>query len=121
MPGSDHQSIAKKTSTNLKSSSYSLTVSRESGGYPPPCGEEKSSPRTALTGAGSVSKQSHNQLKRSSSFSTSGIQKKHKMASLRDVTLADAAKYASLSDYGFFDKVSQESDLTKIPFSVSCP
>lgn len=58
------------------------------------------------------------QLKRSPSFSTSGTtgnshhtqhgqppSKKHKMATLRDVTFADAGKYGSLNDYAFFDKV----------------
>ncbi|XP_012253699.2 paired amphipathic helix protein Sin3a isoform X2 [Athalia rosae] len=58
------------------------------------------------------------QLKRSPSFSTSGStgnshhsqhgqppSKKHKMATLRDVTFADAGKYGSLNDYAFFDKV----------------
>lgn len=33
-------------------------------------------------------------------------QKKHKMSSCRDVTLAEAGKYGSLNDYAFFDKVS---------------
>lgn len=80
-----------------------MNVSRETNYLP--SAPEKETPRAAMTGPGSVNKQSHTQLKRSSSFSTSGIQKKHKMASLRDVSLADAAKYASLSDYGFFDKV----------------
>jgi len=59
------------------------------------------------------------QLKRSPSFSTSAtagnshhIQhgppplKKHKsVASVRDITIAEAGKYGSLNDYAFFDKV----------------
>ncbi|XP_066583983.1 paired amphipathic helix protein Sin3a-like isoform X2 [Prorops nasuta] len=58
------------------------------------------------------------QLKRSPSFSTAvsagnshHIQhgpppmKKHKVASQRDITIAEAAKYGSLNDYAFFDKV----------------
>lgn len=59
------------------------------------------------------------QLKRSPSFSTSVSTgnshhtqhgppppKKHKVAaSVRDVTIAEAAKYGSLNDYAFFDKV----------------
>lgn len=58
------------------------------------------------------------QLKRSPSFSTSvstgnshHLQhgqpplKKHKVASMRDVSIAEAAKYGSLNDYAFFDKV----------------
>lgn len=62
------------------------------------------------------------QLKRSPSFSTSGStgnshhsqhgqppSKKHKMATLRDVTFADAGKYGSLNDYAFFDKVSSRN------------
>jgi hypothetical protein len=53
-------------------------------------------------------------MKRSPSFSTSAPAahgpptKKHKMASLRDVSLAEAGKYGSLNDYAFFDKVSLE-------------
>lgn len=31
--------------------------------------------------------------------------KKHKVSSCRDVTLAEAAKYGTLNDYAFFDKV----------------
>ncbi|XP_071557175.1 paired amphipathic helix protein Sin3a isoform X1 [Temnothorax nylanderi] len=57
------------------------------------------------------------QLKRSPSFSTSAtagsnshIQhgpptKKHKVASMRDITIAEAGKYGTLNDYAFFDKV----------------
>ncbi|TGZ43780.1 Paired amphipathic helix protein Sin3a, partial [Temnothorax longispinosus] len=63
-------------------------------------------------------KSGHNpgQLKRSPSFSTSAtagnshIQhgpptKKHKVASMRDITIAEAGKYGTLNDYAFFDKV----------------
>jgi hypothetical protein len=32
------------------------------------------------------------------------------MASLRDVSLAEAAKYGSLNDYAFFDKVSYKGN-----------
>jgi hypothetical protein len=32
------------------------------------------------------------------------------MASLRDVSLAEAGKYGSLNDYAFFDKVSSEEN-----------
>lgn len=87
----------------MKSSNYSMNVSRDSNYVQ--TGPDRETSRGPLVGSGSLNKQSHSQLKRSSSFSTSGIQKKHKIASWRDVTLADAAKYASLSDYGFFDKV----------------
>lgn len=57
-------------------------------------------------------------LKRSPSFSTSvtagnsHIQhgppplKKQKVASMRDITIAEAGKYGTLNDYAFFDKVS---------------
>jgi hypothetical protein len=53
-------------------------------------------------------------VKRSPSFSTSAPAahgpptKKHKVTSLRDVSLAEAGKYGSLNDYAFFDKVSIE-------------
>ncbi|KAK6620163.1 hypothetical protein RUM44_006564 [Polyplax serrata] len=100
--GQEHQNIVKK-SANMKSSNYSMNVSRDSNYVQ--TGPDRETSRGPLVGSGSLNKQSHSQLKRSSSFSTSGIQKKHKIASWRDVTLADAAKYASLSDYGFFDKV----------------
>ncbi|XP_043281981.1 paired amphipathic helix protein Sin3b isoform X2 [Venturia canescens] len=78
---------------------------------------ERPGPRDVNSGQ----KFSHNtgQLKRSPSFSpsvTTGnshhVQhgppppKKHKVAaSVRDVTIAEAAKYGSLNDYAFFDKV----------------
>jgi hypothetical protein len=32
------------------------------------------------------------------------------MASLRDVSLAEAAKYGSLNDYAFFDKVGYKGN-----------
>ncbi|KAL0268238.1 UNVERIFIED_CONTAM: hypothetical protein PYX00_010266 [Menopon gallinae] len=98
LAGPDHQNLIKKTS-NMKSTNYTMNISRDHIPAPP----DREAPRGNLAGSGPVNKTS--QLKRSSSFSNSGIQKKHKMASLRDVTLAEAAKYASLSDYGFFDKV----------------
>lgn len=100
--GSDHQNIVRKT-TNIKSSNFSTNASRESNYMQ--VGPDRDPTRGPIVNSTSVNKQSHSQLKRSSSFSSSGIQKKHKIASWRDVTLADAAKYASLSDYGFFDKV----------------
>jgi len=59
------------------------------------------------------------QLKRSPSFSTSTTtgnshhiqhgpppSKKHKVASMRDISIAEAGKYGTLNDYAFFDKVS---------------
>ncbi|KYN12810.1 PREDICTED: paired amphipathic helix protein Sin3b isoform X1 [Trachymyrmex cornetzi] len=58
------------------------------------------------------------QLKRSPSFSTSATagnshhiqhgpppSKKHKVASMRDISIAEAGKYGTLNDYAFFDKV----------------
>jgi hypothetical protein len=36
------------------------------------------------------------------------------MASLRDVSLAEAGKYGSLNDYAFFDKVSFEENYYKM-------
>lgn len=75
-----------------------------------------SSQKVAIQYSGSG--HSTGQLKRSPSFSTSvtagnsHIQhgpppmKKHKVASPRDVTVAEAGKYGTLNDYAFFDKVS---------------
>lgn len=49
------------------------------------------------------------QMKRTPSFSNiSSVgppAKKHKVVTLRDVTLSEAGKYCNLSDYAFFDKV----------------
>lgn len=60
-------------------------------------------------GAGAMGNNSKfgQQVKRSPSFSASSQPpaKKPKMASLRDVSLAEAGKYGSLNDYAFFDKV----------------
>ncbi|XP_012282636.1 paired amphipathic helix protein Sin3a isoform X2 [Orussus abietinus] len=76
--------------------------------------------RSGARDLGTGQKFGHNtgQLKRSPSFSTSvgsgnshhnqhgpPPPKKHKVASLRDVSMAEAAKYGSLNDYAFFDKV----------------
>ncbi|KAK7790679.1 hypothetical protein R5R35_008201 [Gryllus longicercus] len=85
----------------------------------PGIGGAGSSSLGSSSGSGGVSgsgKPGHagGQLKRSPSYAStspggSGAHhgppaKKHKMTSLRDVSLAEAGKYGSLSDYAFFDK-----------------
>ncbi|XP_011347883.1 paired amphipathic helix protein Sin3b isoform X4 [Ooceraea biroi] len=82
---------------------------------------ERERDRSSIRDVNSGQKFGHSagQLKRSPSFSTSAtagnshhIQhgppplKKHKsVASIRDVTIAEAGKYGTLNDYAFFDKV----------------
>ena len=104
----DHSSITKKPSSGLKPGyNNSCTGSTGSGG-------PLSSGLADRTGLGKFGHSGHSgsgQVKRSPSFSTSvpathgPPAKKHKMASLRDVSLAEAGKYGSLTDYAFFDKV----------------
>jgi hypothetical protein len=45
------------------------------------------------------------------------------MASLRDVSLAEAGKYGSLNDYAFFDKVSSEEIILSVNLgnALCCP
>lgn len=103
----DHSSITKKPSSGLKPGyNNSCTGSTGTGGA-------LSSGLTDRTGLGKFGHSGHSgsgQVKRSPSFSTSTPSthgppaKKHKMASLRDVSLAEAGKYGSLNDYAFFDK-----------------
>lgn len=111
---SDHSSIAKKPSSGLKpgynnSCSSGAGSRHEGGGGPLSSGL---SDRSGLGKFGHSGHSSSGQVKRSPSFSTSAPAahgpptKKHKMASLRDVSLAEAGKYGSLNDYAFFDKVS---------------
>lgn len=113
---SDHSSIAKKPTSGLKpgynNSCNSGAGSRHEGG-----GGALSSGLSDRSGLGKFGHSGHSssgQVKRSPSFSTSAPAahgpptKKHKMASLRDVSLAEAGKYGSLNDYAFFDKVSLE-------------
>ena len=110
----DHSSIAKKPTSGLKpgynNSCNTGAGSRHEGG-----GGNLSSGLSDRSGLGKFSHSGHGssgQVKRSPSFSTSAPAthgqptKKHKTASLRDVSLAEAAKYGSLNDYAFFDKVS---------------
>lgn len=98
----DHTSIVKKT-VGVKPSYNNSCSGRDSG--------LSSMEHRGLGG----SKFGHagGQVKRSPSFTTSPgathghggpPAKKHKMASLRDVSLAEAGKYGSLTDYAFFDK-----------------
>ncbi|XP_044596895.1 paired amphipathic helix protein Sin3a-like isoform X2 [Cotesia glomerata] len=86
--------------------------------------------RTGIRDINSSQKFGHNagQLKRSPSFSTSVSTgnshhvphgppplKKHKLtASARDITIAEAGKYGSLSDYAFFDKVRKHLKSTEV-------
>lgn len=45
-------------------------------------------------------------IRRPSTSSTSGIPtKKQKTGTLKDITLAEAGKYGTLTEYAFFDKV----------------
>lgn len=85
---------------------------------------ERERDRSNIRDINSGQKFGHNtgQLKRSPSFSTSATAgnshhvqyssggppplKKPKVASMRDVTIAEAGKYGTLNDYAFFDKVS---------------
>lgn len=111
---SDHSTIAKKPTSGLKpgynNSCNPGASSRHEGGA-----GSLSSGLSDRSGLGKFTHSGHSssgQVKRSPSFSTSAPAphgqptKKHKMASLRDVSLAEAAKYGSLNDYAFFDKVS---------------
>ena len=114
----DHSSIAKKPTSGLKpgynNSCNTGAGSRHEGG-----GGSLPSGLSDRSGLGKFSHSGHGssgQVKRSPSFSTSASAmhgqpaKKHKMASLRDVSLAEAAKYGSLNDYAFFDKVSYKGN-----------
>jgi len=108
----DHSSIAKKPSSGLKPG-YNNSCSSGAGSR-----HESGTLASGLSDRGGLGKFSHSghsgssQVKRSPSFSTSAPAthgpptKKHKMASLRDVSLAEAGKYGSLNDYAFFDKVN---------------
>ncbi|XP_069703690.1 paired amphipathic helix protein Sin3a isoform X2 [Periplaneta americana] len=103
----DHSSIAKKPSSSLKPGyNNSCSGGASSGGNL----SSGLSDRTGLGKFGHTGHSSSGQVKRSPSFSTSTPAshgpptKKHKMASLRDVSLAEAGKYGSLNDYAFFDK-----------------
>ncbi|KAG7188436.1 hypothetical protein KM043_008080 [Ampulex compressa] len=126
----DHTTIVKKplglkTSYNnssniardLRESSGTSTIERDSREHRD---RERDRDRSGVRDINSGQKIGHStgQLKRSPSFSTSvtagnshHIQhgppplKKHKVASMRDVTIAEAGKYGSLNDYAFFDKV----------------
>ncbi|KYN39992.1 Paired amphipathic helix protein Sin3a [Trachymyrmex septentrionalis] len=77
--------------------------------------------KTPYNNSGTISRdlrEASRQLKRSPSFSTSTTtgnshhiqhgpppSKKHKVASMRDISIAEAGKYGTLNDYAFFDKV----------------
>ncbi|XP_063217594.1 paired amphipathic helix protein Sin3b isoform X4 [Bacillus rossius redtenbacheri] len=60
-------------------------------------------------GSGNKFGHNGNQVKRSPSFSGTPVHgppvKKHKVATLRDISLAEACKYGTLTEYAFFDKV----------------
>ncbi|XP_049782230.1 paired amphipathic helix protein Sin3b-like [Schistocerca cancellata] len=104
----------------LSSGEHSTVLKRSSGpkpGYSSNSCSGRDSSLSALdqrAGMGS-SKFGHSsgQIKRTSSLSSSvsgsgvsGTQsKKHKLATLRDITITEAGKYSTLSDFAFFDKV----------------
>ena len=109
----DHSSITKKPASGLKPGyNNSCTGSVGTGGVV----SSGLADRSGLNKFSHSGHSSSSQVKRSPSFSTSTPAppaKKHKMASLRDVSLAEAGKYGSLNDYAFFDKVSQTSHVLK--------
>ncbi|XP_012225740.1 paired amphipathic helix protein Sin3a isoform X3 [Linepithema humile] len=100
---------------DLRESSGTTGLERDSRDH-----RERERDRSSIRDINSGQKFGHStgQLKRSPSFSTSTtagnshhIQhgppplKKHKVASMRDVTVTEAGKYGTLNDYAFFDKV----------------
>lgn len=118
----DHSSIAKKPSSSLKPG-YNNSCSGGAGSRHESGGGSLSGGLSDRGGLGKFTHSGHSgsgQVKRSPSFSTSAPvthgppAKKHKMASLRDVSLAEAGKYGSLNDYAFFDKVSFEENYYKM-------
>lgn len=91
LPSVDHPVAPKKAAVTLKT----MNLPRDSSGSER---DTRDTPRASAP--------KPTPLKRSPSFSASTTPKKLRIgASLRDVTLAEAGKYASLNDYAFFDKV----------------
>ncbi|PSN32659.1 hypothetical protein C0J52_12290 [Blattella germanica] len=107
----DHSSITKKPSSGLKPG-YNNSCTGGAGSRHEGSGGALSSGLSDRSGIGKFGHSGHSgsgQVKRSPSFTSTPPThgppaKKHKMASLRDVSLAEAGKYGSLTDYAFFDK-----------------
>ncbi|KAI4502495.1 hypothetical protein M0802_002407 [Mischocyttarus mexicanus] len=128
-PVSDHPTIIKKPMSLKATYNNSANISRDLRESSGTCilerdtrdhrdrDRERDRPGVREISTGQKLGHSTGQLKRSPSFSTSvtggnsHIQhgppplKKHKVASMRDVTIAEAGKYGTLNDYAFFDKV----------------
>lgn len=127
----DHTAIVKKPIGLKPSYNNSGTISRDLRETSGTIGlerdgrdhreRERERDRSGIRDVNSGQKLGHSagQLKRSPSFSTSVTAgnshhlqhgppplKKHKVASMRDVTIAEAGKYGTLNDYAFFDKVN---------------
>lgn len=126
----DHTAIVKKPiglktpynnsgtiSRDLRESSSTAGLERDNRDHRE---RERERDRSNVRDINSGQKPGHStgQLKRSPSFSTSATAgnshhvqhgppplKKPKVASMRDVTIAEAGKYGTLNDYAFFDKV----------------
>lgn len=125
----DHAAIVKKPLSMKTSYNNSSVIPREhrepigSGPIERDSREHRERERTGAREITAGPKFGHNQgqLKRSPSFSTSLASgnshhsqhgppppKKHKISSVKDVTIAEAGKYGSLNDYAFFDKVKNK-------------
>ncbi|XP_015185783.1 PREDICTED: paired amphipathic helix protein Sin3a isoform X2 [Polistes dominula] len=129
-PVSDHTTIIKKSLSLKATYNNSANISRDLRESSGQCilerdtrdqrgDRDRERDRSGVREISTGQKMGHStgQLKRSPSFSTSvtagnsHIQhgppplKKHKVASMRDVTIAEAGKYGTLNDYAFFDKV----------------
>nr|CAD7400897.1 unnamed protein product [Timema poppensis] len=91
----EHPGIVKKP-VSMKPSSYNNSCSARDTGQDRPLG------------VGNKFGHTSGQLKRSPSFSAAPVHgpppKKHKVATLKDVSLAEAYNYGALTDYAFFDK-----------------
>lgn len=129
-PVNDHTAIIKKPLSLKATYNNSANVSRDLRESSGTCilerdnrdhrdrDRERDRPGVREISTGQKLGHSTGQLKRSPSFSTSvtggnsHIQhgppplKKHKVTSMRDITIAEAGKYGTLNDYAFFDKVS---------------
>ncbi|XP_018902629.1 paired amphipathic helix protein Sin3a [Bemisia tabaci] len=109
---SEFSSLPRKPSLNPKISGYNNSSSNSSSGSPGSCPKYLTH-HSSSTGV--ITERSASSLKRRSpSFSSSHHNipyhhhppiKKPKLVSLRDISLTEAGKYGSLTDYAFFDKV----------------
>ncbi|XP_014223938.1 paired amphipathic helix protein Sin3a-like isoform X2 [Trichogramma pretiosum] len=119
----DHATIAKKPPTLKQQYNNAGPVPREQGSVIPfdvRDQREREKERTGMREVNVPSQKyghSQNQLKRSPSFNTTVTTsnshlphgppppKKHKVASVRDLSIAEVGKHGTLADYAFFDKV----------------